>query len=126
MANPMKGEASLGKHKLIVNFNGFCTLEGVLGKTTSELIAMMATGVGFGLKELRACVRVFLDKEMPASEVGELIEQLGMTEVPNEDRRLGDPETNPVWVAAQALNTALEGYFAAQREGATKNPPATE
>ena len=114
MANPMRGEAALGDHKLVVTFNRFCTLEGVMDMKVPGLIAMMKTGVNFGFGELRTFVRVFLDKEMSDTEVGDLIETLGMTDipVPKELRRKGDPDTQQVWLAAHALGEAVDMFLA--------------
>lgn len=121
MSNPMRGEADLGEHKLVVNFNGWCSLEAAMGMKVPDLIAMMNTGIGFGFKELRTFVRNFLDKQMTDAEVGDLIGSLGMVDVPLEKPR-GKLKTEQVWVAAIALGKAVDGFFATKKENGA-NPP---
>lgn len=111
--NPMRGEAAFGDHKLIVNFNRFCALEAAMGMKVPALIMMMKTGLDFGFSELRTFTKVFLDKDMTDSEVGELIESVGMIEVPvpKEVRRKNDPETQQVWAASHALGQAIDMFL---------------
>lgn len=125
MINPMRGEAALGEHKLIVNFNRFCALEAVTEKKVPELVVMMKTGIDFGFSELRQFIRHFIDKPMTDEEAGDLIERLGMIEVPipAEQQRRGEPKTAFVWLASDALGKAIDGFLAppqAQKENPLK------
>lgn len=123
LANPMRGEAQLGQHKLVVDFNRLCALEAALDRTVPELVVMMRSGVGFGFREMRTYVRAFLEKPMSDEEVGDLISQAGMVEQPvPEGRRRGGKKTEPTWRAVVALAEALEGFFATQKV-ANENPP---
>jgi hypothetical protein len=122
-ANPMRGEADLDGHKIVVDFNRLCTLEAQMGRTVPDLIFMMKFGVGFGVKELRTFVRVLSEKEMTEEEAGDLIGRSGMADqdIPAKDRKNGQPESEKVWVAALALRDAFEGFFAEPKEKA-ENP----
>lgn len=122
-ANPLRGEADLGEHKLIVDFNGFCSLEKAMDLKVPDLVVMLKSGIGFGFSELRTFVRVFLDKPMGDVEVGDLIGRLGMTEVPvpPEMQKKGQPKTMQVWLAADALNAAVDGFLAPQK-ATSENP----
>lgn len=129
MSNPMRGEADLGEHRLVVNFNGWCSLEAAMGMKVPDLIAMMNTGIGFGFKELRTFVRVFLDKQMTDAEVGELIGALGMVDVPELDAKgapkldgRGKAKVRQTWVAAEALGKAVDRFFSPAKENGA-NPP---
>lgn len=51
MANPLKGEATLGAHTLVYNFGAFIELEEKTGRTMPTLLQSLQTGLGFG--ELR-------------------------------------------------------------------------
>jgi hypothetical protein len=102
MANQMRGEAAIGDHKLVVDFNGFCSLEIITGLKTEHLIARMEKGLGFA--ELRTWVRVFIDKPMSDEDVGDFIGEL-------------TPE--PV---LQALATAITGFFAPAKKEKGENP----
>lgn len=126
-ANPMRGEAALGEHKLVVNFNSFCALEAAFkseGLKVPDLVVMVKTGIGFGFTELRTYVRVFLDKPMSDAEVGEFIGSLGMVDVPipKDLRKKGEAETQQVWAAAVALGDAVDQFLAPQKER-KENPP---
>jgi hypothetical protein len=90
-ANPMKGEAEFAGHKLVVDFNGWCSLEGVAGKNVPELLKELQKGLGF--LDLRTWVRIFLVEDLSAEETGDLIG--------------GDYEG-----ALAALGSAVEGFFA--------------
>lgn len=116
--NPMRGEAPLGEHKIIVTFNGLCSLEAELKRSVPELIFMMKNGVGFGFKEMRSFVRCLLDKDMTDEEAGDLIGRCGMIDqdIPAEARKRGGPKSEKVWVAAIALRDAFEGFFAEEKE----------
>lgn len=114
--NPMRGEAALGEHKLVVDFNGFCSLEAVTGLKVPDLVVMFKTGVGFGFGELRQFIQVFLDQRLSEKEVGDLIGELGMIEVPVPDRKKGDPETAQMWLAAHALGQAMDGFLSPVKE----------
>jgi hypothetical protein len=125
--NPLHGEAALGEHKLVVNFNTFCSLEAAFKADrlkVPDLIVMLKSGVGFGFTELRTYVRVFLDKPMTDAEVGELITAQGMVDVkvPPELRKAGSPETEKVWAAAVALEEAVDRFLAPKKER-KENPP---
>lgn len=123
--NPLRGEAALGEHKLVVDFNGFCSLEAAMEMKVPDLIAMLKTGVDFGFVELRKFVQVFLDKPMTEKEVGDLIGALGMieVEVPPELRRdPKKPEKQHVWLAAHALGQAVDGFLTPKKEQ-KENPP---
>lgn len=124
VASPLCGEAALGEHKLVVNFNTFCALEAATEMKVPDLVVMLKTGIGFGFTELRTFVRVFLDKPMTDAEVGELIGRLGMIDVPipKDQRRKGEPETQQVWAAASALAQAVDAFLAPPKE-AKVNPP---
>lgn len=116
-ANPMRGEAMLGEHKLVVDFNGWCSLERELGRTVPELIAMMKSGFGFGYHELRAFVRHFCHPPLTDQQAGDLIASLGMVEVEVEQVKGGKKkEKQTTWVAAVALSQAVEGFFAPREE----------
>ncbi len=116
--NPMRGEAALGEHKLIVDFNGFCSLEAATGMKVPDLVVMFKTGIGFGFGELRQFIQIFLDKPLSEKEVGDLIGELGMIEVPVpvELRKKGEPETAQMWLAAHALGQAMDGFLAPKTE----------
>lgn len=51
MANPLKGEASLGEYTLTLNFDAFCELEDRTGRKAQEMIEGFSAGLSFG--ELR-------------------------------------------------------------------------
>lgn len=115
MANPMRGEAMLGEHKLVCDFNGWCSLEAATGRTVPELIAMMKSGVGFGYREMRTFVRCFSESQMTEAEAGDLISSLGMIEI-EETLANGKKRKSKVWAAAEALGKAVEGFFAPPKE----------
>lgn len=123
LANPMRGEADLAGHKLVVDFNGLCALEKATDRTVPELVVMMRTGVGFGFTEMRTFVRAFVDKPMSEEEVGNLIARAGMVErpIPKDQQAPNGPETEQTWRAAAALAEAFEGFFASQKV-ANENP----
>lgn len=101
-ANPVRGEADFGEHKLVVDFNGLCSLEAAMGKTVPEIIGMMDKGLGFS--DLRTIVRVFIDADMGEEEVGNVINDIGYAD------------------ALLALSTATNGFFARQAEGKKDRP----
>lgn len=121
--NPMRGEVALGEHKLVVDFNSFCSLESATGMKVPDLVVMFKTGIGFGFSELRQFIQIFLDKPLSEKEIGDLIGELGMMEVPvpADQRKKGDPETAQIWVAAHALGQAVDGFLSPPRE-AKENP----
>lgn len=94
-ANPMRGEADLGGHKLVVTFNGWCALEVATGKKVPQLLKAMKDGLGFD--EIRTWVGVFLADNLPEDEVGDLI-------------------GCDIQAALVALNNAIEGFFAPREE----------
>lgn len=103
LPNARRGETALGKHKLKVTFNGWCTLEALLGERMPGPVERMQRGLGFS--ELRSYVRAFLVKDLDDKAVGELIDEVGF------------PET------LRALAEACEGFFPdASKEGAEENP----
>jgi hypothetical protein len=99
-ANPMRGEAEFAGHKLVVDFNGWCTLEGVTSKKVPELLKELQKGLGF--LDIRTWVRIFLVDDLSAEETGDLIG--------------GDYEG-----ALVALGTAVEGFFTSAKAG-KENP----
>lgn len=105
MANPMRGEAELGDYKLVVNFNGFCTLEGETGLKVPQLISRLETGLGFA--DLRTWIWVFIDADMTREQVGDLI---------------GELTPDPV---LKALAKAIDGFFSVKKAKAP-NPPKAE
>lgn len=125
LPNPLRGEAALGEHKLVVDFNRFCALEAAMKPLkVPDLIARFKVGVDFGFSELRTYVRVFLDKPMTDEEVGDLISAIGQEEIeiPKELRRKGEPSTQLVWVASLRLNDAMDAFLAPRKE-VRENPP---
>lgn len=116
--NRMRGEAALGEHKLVVDFNSFCSLEAATSLKVPDLVVMFKTGVGFGFNELRQFVQVFLDEPLSQEEVGELIGDLGMIKVPvpASQRNKGDPATTNMWLAAYALGEAMDGFLAMPKD----------
>lgn len=100
--NPMRGEVPLGDHKLIVNFNSVCALEGATGRKVLDLVGDM--GVGLGLSDLRLWVQVFLDKDMSLIEVGDFLGEIGIEE------------------ASAALVKGFELFFPAPKKGKKENP----
>lgn len=99
-ANPMRGEAALGEQIIVVDFNGFCSLEGELGKKVPEILSMMEAGLGFA--DLRMFISHFLAEPMSEHEVGELIGTVGFPE------------------ALAALSKAVNGFFADRKESAAR------
>ena len=89
--NPARGEAALGERKLVVDFNGFCTLEAALGAKVPDILKMMDAGLSF--TQLRTFVRVFLHAEISDEDAGVLIEEIGLTET------------------LLAVTTAVAGFF---------------
>lgn len=102
-ANPMRGEAPLGEHKLVVDFNGFCSLEGETELKFNELIERLANGLSFS--EMRTWVRVFIDADLDNEQAGELIGQLG------------------VEASLRAIDVAVDRFFAKPKKGKAPNPP---
>lgn len=94
--NPMRGEAALGEKKLVVDFNGFCSLEAVMAKKVPEILAVMDAGLGFS--DLRHCVRVFCVDSISTEEAGDLIGAVGYE------------------AALNAVSTAVSGFFAPQKD----------
>jgi hypothetical protein len=101
-ANPMRGEADFGPHKLIVTFNGLCALEAAMGLKVGDLLHRMETGLSF--LETRTCVRCFLNEERSSEQVGDMIGELGFD------------------VALEAIAKALDGFFAPMDKDRKKNP----
>lgn len=101
-ANPARGEAELGEHKLIVDFNSLCSLEAAMGKKVPEILSLMDSGMGFS--DLRTCVRVFLDGDISLEEAGLLIGEVGYAD------------------ALTAISTAVGGFFAPQKKDKPNHP----
>lgn len=101
-ANPMRGEAAIGDHKLVIDFNAMCSLEMVTGLKVQQLLGRLETGLGF--IEMRTWVRTFIDKPMTDEEAGNFIGAL-------------TPE--PV---LEAIAAAVEGFFAPAKEAKAENP----
>lgn len=95
MPNPMRGEAPLGEHKLVVDFNGWCSLEAATGKKVPELLNEMKAGLGFA--DLRTWVRIFLSEPMSAEDVGNLI---------------GAHYEETI----KSMSVAIEGFFSPKKE----------
>lgn len=94
--NPMRGEAALGEHKLVIDFNSLCSLEAALGMNVPQIVLMMDRGLGF--TEIRACVRVFADSDMTLEEAGNLCGDVGHE------------------AAVDAITTAMQGFFAPKKD----------
>ena len=45
--NPLRGEAALGDYTLLVNFNGWCSLEGETGNKVPQLLQGLQEGLSF-------------------------------------------------------------------------------
>lgn len=103
-ANPMRGEAELGEHKLVVNFNGWCIAEAATGRKMNELLRESASDDGLGMGTLRAMVRAFLEKDMTYEETGDLIDSIGLEET------------------LLALSKAMGGFFSDAAEDKKENP----
>ena len=106
-ANPMRGEALLGEHKLSVTFNDFCNLQGATGMDMTQLIEKMGTTLAGDPLALRTWTRVFLVEDKSAEEVGDIIGELGI------EATFG------------ALNKAVDGFFSPMKEK-SENPPKAE
>lgn len=104
-ANPMRGEAEFGKHKLVVTFNGWCALEAATGQKVPELLADLGSKAGLGFLQLRVWVRNFLDADLPGEKVGDMIGEMGIE------------------AAMLALGTAVNGFFPEAEKGKKPNPP---
>lgn len=63
MPNQMRGEAALGKHTLVFDFNALCLLEEHFNAKTSELLKMMSGEVG--MRDLRGFVWAGLQAKHP-------------------------------------------------------------
>lgn len=108
MANPMKGEASLGDHILAFNFGAFCELEERTGKKMQALLQAINEGLGFS--ELRDFVWAGVQtnhRGMTIDEVVALIEQQGFDK------------------ASQAVGKAVTAFFSKTKEK-EKNAAAAE
>lgn len=106
--NAMRGEAPLGPHRVVVDFNALCALERKTGYRVPQLLEMAESGLGFD--ELRTWVHVMIDAaDMSVEEVGELIGNEGYE------------------AASLAIGTALEGFFpAAKTESGDTDPQPAE
>lgn len=103
-ANPWRGEAEFGDHKLVVDFNGWCIAEAATGLKTQELLRLMDEE-RLSFLELRAVVRSFLSSDLTSEQVGDLIGEVGLEGT------------------AKALAKAMEGFFPASKDR-SENPPA--
>lgn len=99
MANPIKGEASLGKYTLAFNFGKFCALEERMGKKVPEILVSMTSGLGFG--ELRDCVAVGLEKHHPDATQEDVMQLL---------------EDEGYKGCALAVSKAVGGFFGERKE----------
>ena len=100
--NPLRGEAALGDYTLLVNFNGWCSLEGETGNKVPQLLQGLQEGLGFA--ELRTWVRVFVTTPMTEEQAGELIGEVGL-----------EP-------SLKALDKAVNGFFANQPKDKKDRP----
>lgn len=105
MANPIKGEATLGEFKLAFNFGAFCELEDKTGLKVPQLLQALGDGLGF--KQLRDFVWAGLQTYHNGTDdeaVIALIDKVGFE------------------AAAVAVGKAVNGFFGSQKEKG-KNPP---
>ena len=101
--NPLRGEAALGDYTLLVNFNGWCSLEGETGNQVPQLLQGLQEGLSFS--ELRTWVRVFISEPMSEEEAGEFIQEVGLE------------------LTLKALGKAVDGFFSAPAKKATPENP---
>jgi hypothetical protein len=102
LANPMRGEAMLGECKLVVNYNGLCVLEGMLGLAVPDVLELVKNGLSFS--NLRTFVQALSEDDLTEISAGELIDSVGYNE------------------ALAVLCKAFEGYFAPPKKEKAANP----
>ncbi len=100
-ANPLRGEAFLGAHKIVVDFNGLCALEDALDMKVPDILVLMESGLSFSA--LRTCIRVFSVTDVTDEDVGKILNDIGYVD------------------ALSALSVALGGFFAPVKEQ-SENP----
>jgi hypothetical protein len=105
MANPMKGEASLGEFTLAFNFGAFCELEERSGQKMPQLLGALADGLGFSQ------LRDFVWAGLQANHKGV-----------SEEAVLGLLDEHGYEAAATAVGKAVTAFFGTSKAKA-KNPP---
>jgi hypothetical protein len=105
MANPMKGEASLGEFTLAFNFGAFCELEERSGQKMPQLLGALADGLGFSQ------LRDFVWAGLQAHHKGI-----------SDEAVLALLDAHGYEAAGSAVGKAVAGFFGPAKEKG-KNPP---
>ncbi len=105
--NPLRGEAEIGGHKLVVDFNSMAALERRTGYRVPELLQLASDGLGFD--ELRTWVGVLLVEQIEEASVGDI---LGAA-IASADGHTFDDRFQ---IVAGLVSSALEGFFAPKKD----------